>query len=112
VFKWPDRQTVLAVAREWSQALQRRDRNVRAVLCIGSAARGDWGVGSDIDLIVLIEQSEESAVDRYRRYYPDGLPVPADLWVYTLAEWESLAAHSPGLRNRIDREKLLLSQDI
>jgi len=89
--------------------LRRRDPAVQRVLCIGSYARGDWGVGSDLDVIVVLSDSQLSPTERYCRYYPDGLPVPADLSVYTRAEWESLARRSPQLWLRLERELLELT---
>jgi predicted nucleotidyltransferase len=108
VFKWPDRETVLTAAREWAAELCQRDPTVERVLCIGSYARGDWGVGSDIDVIVLVSDTDLSWPERYAKYYPDGLPVQADVWVYTRAEWQSLATRSPHLWKRLQREMLEL----
>jgi predicted nucleotidyltransferase len=77
---------------------------VQRVGCIGSYARGDWGVGSDLDVVVILRESTRSQRERYAHYYPDGLPVPADLWVYTQAEWELLNSRSPQLGQRIQGE--------
>lgn len=109
VFKWPDRETVLAAARAWAASLRQRDPLVETVACVGSYARGDWGVGSDLDLIVILSESQLAAGQRYARYYPDGLPVPADLWVYTRAEWDALARQSPALAGRLGQEMLPLA---
>ena len=108
VFRWPDRETVLGAARRWASALRRRDSTVWLVGCIGSYARGDWGVGSDLDVIVVLAHSSLSRAQRYARYYPDDLPVPADLWVYTQAEGRSLEQHSAQLWQRIQRELVTL----
>ncbi len=109
VLKWPDRDAVLAAARRWASRLCRDDRAVETVLCVGSYARGDWGVGSDVDLIVLIGESTESALQRRLRYEPTDLPVPSDVWVYTRAEWFQLAARAPHLASRLAREMLDLT---
>ena len=109
VFKWPNRETVLAAARAWATALRQRDPAVERIACIGSYARGDWGVGSDLDVIVFVSESALSALERSRRYCPDEVPVPADLWVYTRAEWEQLASDSPQLVQRLQREMLDLA---
>lgn len=106
VFKWPTREAVLAAARVWAAALRQRDPTVQRVACIGSAARGDWGVGSDLDLILILSDTTLSPEARYRQYYPDGLPVPVDLWVYTRVEWEGLATRAPLLWRRLSRELL------
>lgn len=109
VFKWPDRESVLSAARSWAAQLSAARPEVKQVLCIGSYARGDWGVGSDVDLIVRVNDTPLSQVDRYKTYYPDGLPVPADLWVYTDQEWNALADVSPHLWRRLTDEMLSLT---
>ena len=109
VFKWPDRREVLSAARAWAAALRRADPAVEQVLCVGSYARNDWGVGSDLDLIVVVREAPPSAADRYARYCPEGLPVPADLWVYTRREWDALPSAAPHLWRRLTRETLDLT---
>jgi len=109
VLKWPDGSAVLSAARSWANALQCKDPAVRQVWCVGSYARGDWGVGSDLDLIVILSESDLSPVDRYRTYYPDKLPVPVDLWVHTETEWHALRVSAPQLGDRIQREKIVLA---
>ncbi len=109
VLKWPDREQVLAAARRWAVALRAGDESVQQVACVGSYARGDWGVGSDADIIVIVADSTRSPVERSRRYYPDELPVAVDLWVYTRAEWDALSERSPLLRARLDQEWVALT---
>ena len=98
VFKWPNREKVLSAARRWATSLRRQDPAVELVMCVGSYARDDWGVGSDL-----------SPVQRHARYAPQGLPVPTDVWVYTSAEWEGLSSQSPQLWQRLRREMLDLT---
>jgi predicted nucleotidyltransferase len=57
----------------------------------GSYARGDWGVGSDVDLIVVVEGSPLSFDRRAAGWDATRLPVPADVLVYTADEWERLS---------------------
>jgi predicted nucleotidyltransferase len=56
----------------------------------GSYARGDWGVGSDLDLIVIVESSSEPMERRATEWDTTDLPVPADLLVYTEDEWQKM----------------------
>jgi predicted nucleotidyltransferase len=111
VLKWPDRESVLASARAWARELRDRDPAVRAVWCVGSYARNDWGVGSDIDIIIILTDSPLTREQRYIKYHSTVFPVPCDLWVHTQAEWDRMAEHSPMLRARLDREKLDLLVD-
>jgi len=56
----------------------------------GSYARGDWGVGSDLDLVIVIESADLPFEQRATEWDTTGLPVPADVLVYTRPEWEAL----------------------
>jgi predicted nucleotidyltransferase len=53
----------------------------------GSYARGDWGVGSDLDLIAILERSDEPFECRPLSWDLTDLPVPAEILVYTRYEW-------------------------
>ena len=104
VMKWPGRDEVLSAARRWATVLTAHDLAVEKVYCVGSYARGDWGVGSDLDVIVLLSDTDLSPFGRRLRYEPQDVPVPADVWVYTKAEWGALGDHSPQLWRRLQRE--------
>jgi predicted nucleotidyltransferase len=76
------------------------------VICVGSGARGDWGVGSDLDVIVILNECGLAYLERMRRYEPKQIPVPTDLWVYTRSEWDALSTTSPHLWRRLNAEAL------
>lgn len=90
VLRWPDAQAVDRAVRQWADALARSRREVLRVGYIGSYARGDWGVGSDVDLLVIVEHSDQPFMRRAASFDATGLPVPADVLVYTRDEWERL----------------------
>lgn len=56
----------------------------------GSYARGDLGVGSDLDLIVIVESSSMPMERRAAEWDTTELPVPADLLIYTKDEWQNM----------------------
>jgi Nucleotidyltransferase domain len=58
----------------------------------GSHATGDRGVGSDVDLVDIVDATSDSVYRRARRYDTTSLPMPADLIVATEAEWGARAA--------------------
>ena len=51
----------------------------------GSYARGDWGVGSDVDVLVLVRVCQTPFERRGILWNAMDLPVHADVLVYTLA---------------------------
>ncbi|MCC7291169.1 MAG: hypothetical protein IT449_03790 [Phycisphaerales bacterium] len=66
MLKWPKREDVLAAARSWARGL-RADSAVEAVYCVGSCPRGDYGVGSDAGLLLVLSDSDLTQVERYVR---------------------------------------------
>lgn len=90
VLRWPDAQVVDQAVRRWAeQALQQRHDVIR-IGYFGSYARGDWGVGSDLDLVIVVESSDLPFERRATQWDATGLPVPADLLTYTKDEWQNL----------------------
>lgn len=90
VLKWPRAAEVKQKLTEWAACQASAHPGLVAVGCIGSYARGDWGVGSDVDLVAVVKASGLPFVERGRDWDVTGLPVPADLLVYTTEEWEGL----------------------
>jgi predicted nucleotidyltransferase len=91
VLKWPDAAAVDRAARAWTVEFVRRRGDVLGVAYIGSYARGDWGVGSDLDLVLVIERSQQPFWNRASELDLVELPVPTEAIVYTADEWRVLA---------------------
>lgn len=92
--RWPDRDTVHAAVTQWAEETIERDQAVTRIGYAGSYARGDWGLGSDVDIIILVNSTEEPSERRALSYDATRLPVPADVIVYTESEWEDLRSRS------------------
>ena len=91
VFRWPDLASVDRALRQWAEtaALDRPD--LVRIGYFGSYARGDWGVGSDVDVVLIVDAVAGPFESRSRAWDLTGLPVPADLLVYTAGEWEEMS---------------------
>ena len=98
VLKWPDKQAVDQAVRAWAQLLASEHPEIIGIAYFGSYARGDWGVGSDLDVVVIIRNSNRPFEERSREYDAQKLPVPTDLVVYTLEEWRNLDQEQPFYR--------------
>ena len=90
VLKWPDRLTVGRAARSWAASEALRHPELLRLGYFGSYARGDAGVGSDLDLIAIVDRAAEPFERRSITWDLNILPVPAELIVYTQEEWERL----------------------
>jgi len=82
--------------RRWAQGVARSPVAKIEVIAIGyfgSYARGDWGPGSDVDIVIIA--APEPAHNPHRNHstidwMTSELPVPADVLVYTADDWGRL----------------------
>jgi predicted nucleotidyltransferase len=88
--------------RAWTQSLS--DEGLLRVGYVGSYARGDWGVGSDLDLVIILESSQQAFGERSLEFDVSGLPVPCDLLVYTAEEWRAMAERGDRFQRAVERE--------
>ena len=70
----------------------------------GSYARGDYGVGSDLDLVAVLEASPEPFLRRALSWDLLPLPVPAEILVYTQDEWDQLISEGSRFAKTLQRE--------
>ena len=61
-------------------------------------------MGSDLDLIAIVERSEEAFEKRSLNWDVNQLPVPAQVLVYTLEEWEFFQQESSRFALTLARE--------
>jgi uncharacterized protein len=90
VLKWPDRRTVEEAATAWSARERLRHPELIRLGCFGSYIRGNAGVGSDLDLIAVVESSAEPFERRALAWDLSSLPVPAEILIYTRDEWQRM----------------------
>lgn len=98
VIRWPDAEAVVAALRRWAEGVAAGHPGVFRVGYFGSYARGDWGVGSDLDVVIVVDDTDTPFERRAAGWDATSLPVPADVLVYTADEWHRLAEGSPMAR--------------
>ncbi len=104
VHTWPDAASVHEAARGWAERAQREHPDIMAIGYTGSYAHGDWGPGSDLDLIVVVRGELPPIGERAREWDTRGIPVPVDLLLYSEREWRASLEHS-ARRLRIMRDE-------
>jgi uncharacterized protein len=107
VFIWPSRADVAKVLPAWAAAAARRPQLAR-LGCFGSFARDDWAVGSDLDLVAIVDSSDKPFDRRAVDWDLNGLPVPAELLVYTREEWDRMERQGGRFATTLARETLWL----
>jgi predicted nucleotidyltransferase len=92
----------------WAEREARRHPGLLRLGYFGSYARGEWGVGSDLDLIAVVESSASPFERRGLEWETSTLPVPAELLIYTREEWERLRAEAGRFFRTVYREAVWL----
>ena len=90
VFKWPDAATVDHAVRCWAERVSQERKDIIRIGYFGSYVKGNWGVGSDLDLVIIVKSSKLPFNQRAVEWDTMELPVPTDVVVYTEAEWPRL----------------------
>ena len=104
VLRWPDRDTVGRAVEEWARREAPRHPGLVRLGYFGSYARGDAGVGSDLDLVAVIERSDAAFERRALDWDLAELPVPAEILVYTAEEWERLRREGGRFAHALESE--------
>lgn len=67
VLRWPSAADVLREAGCWAEQQRQGQPQLLVVGIFGSYGRGDAGVGSDLDLLLILQECSEPIWDRLRR---------------------------------------------
>lgn len=110
VFKWPDRAEVDRAVRAWGLRAAKQHPDLVQLGYFGSYARGDWGVGSDLDLIAIVVKSNQPFERRALAWNLEDLPVPPELLVYTESEWEKMQNKSTRFTKTLSQETVWIYQ--
>ncbi len=86
MLRWPDDGAVREAVRAWASRTGQQE-GVARIGYFGSYARGDWGVGSDIDVVVIVDTATAPFEQRSLSWDTSELPLQADVLVYTVDEW-------------------------
>jgi len=113
-----DEQAIWAALKAFTAELAQRPE-VLAVLVFGSLVNGQLGVGSDVDVLLILAHSNLSFLDRPPIYSPDRFPIDMDIFPYTLAEVragqpiaQEALAHGRVLWSRKPLDSLLFGKEV
>jgi hypothetical protein len=94
--------------RNWAQNEIKKHPHLLSLGYFGSYARGDWGVGSDLDLVAIVRDSAQPFAKRSLAFDLNALPVPAGMLVYTAKEWKTIMAQAQRFSQVLCREVVWL----
>ena len=112
VLKWPRRDEVKNVLRQWFEKQIATHPEIIQLGYFGSLAKGNWGVGSDLDLIVIIINDSSIPFEKRPPAWDfDTLPVPTDILIYTTEEWQDMRKKGGRFVDTIEKEAVWLFLD-
>jgi predicted nucleotidyltransferase len=106
--RFVDRDEIFLVAREAARRIAAKHQGVKRVLLFGSFARGDYGIRSDLDLLVIVSNADKAVHERLTDYLEDAPDYPTDMLVYTEHELRCRLAEENGFLCRAMREAIQL----
>ncbi len=104
VLRWPNREQVVSSLLEWVKTVIEKRNDVVKIGYFGSYAREDWGVGSDLDLLIILRESELPFERRSVEFDTTPIIVPVDLLLYTEEEFEKMENSGSAFAKKIERE--------
>jgi uncharacterized protein len=84
VFKWPERKQVEHAIRKWVAAAVEDYPEIVQIAIFGACAHGKWGVGSDLDLIMIVTHDADSFERRSLKWDLNELPF---LRTFSFTRW-------------------------
>ncbi|MCP4750336.1 MAG: nucleotidyltransferase domain-containing protein [Proteobacteria bacterium] len=108
VLKWPDRNTIIEILETWAIKAKLQHSELEKLGFFGSYARGDWGVGSDLDLVAIVSVASKPFEQRALSWDLSELPVPADLLIYASDEWQRLEKENNRFWHTLRQETIWL----
>jgi predicted nucleotidyltransferase len=110
VLVWPSKIQVDEALRRWAADAYRTRPELRRLGCFGSYARGDWGVGSDLDLVAIVTEADTRRDRRGLDWDLTNLPVPAEIVIFTEDEWKALDAMGSRFVRTLEAEAVWVSK--
>lgn len=104
IWRWPSRDEVDAAFRQWVSEHEQELEGAIAIGYFGSYARDEAGGGSDLDVVLVLKNSDLPFIQRSQRWDFLALPVPVEAQIYTQAEWQQLAVNQPRFYTTLCRE--------
>jgi len=104
VLRWPRPEQVTQAVRTWAEEQRRARASLSRVGVFGSYGRGDAGVGSDLDLLLIDEDAEAPQHQRLRHWPLERLPLSCDAMVLSSRALEELLAGNSRMARELRRD--------
>ena len=104
LLRWPEPEQVLAQVRDWAVRIAADHPGLERVGVFGSYGRGEAGVGSDLDLLLIDADARGSQQRRLPLWPLEELPLSCDALVLTPSEHATLLASGTAMAAALGRD--------
>jgi predicted nucleotidyltransferase len=106
--RFADRREILAIARQTALRIAQDHPDVLKIMLFGSFAREDYGARSDLDLLIVLEHSDQPPHERLTGFLRCASKYPTDMLVLTQTQLEARLADGDLFLRRAISEGILL----
>ncbi len=85
-----DKANVLRQLKDYTKSIKRANPEVERLGYFGSYANDTYGPASDVDLLIILRQSDKRFLDRIPDFLTDNLSICCDVFPYTREEIEKI----------------------
>ena len=96
----------LDLARKTARQMADQNPDISRILLFGSFAREDYGVRSDLDLLIILRESNEAMAERFDKFLSYVPAYPMDVFVYTHEELRQRVAGGDAFLTRALKESI------
>jgi predicted nucleotidyltransferase len=86
-------------------------KGVKAVILIGSLAKGDYTAFSDADILIIFDEASKNPIDRIKEFIDPSLPIEIEPRIYTTNELLKMAKEKRKIIKEIIEYGKLLAGD-
>ena len=104
LLRWPEPEQVLAQVRDWAVRIAADHPGLERVGVFGSYGRGEAGVGSDLDLLLIDADARGTQQRRLPLWPLEELPLSCDALVFTPSEHATLLASGTAMAAALGRD--------
>jgi UTP:GlnB (protein PII) uridylyltransferase len=110
VLRWPEPEHVLRLVADWAERMAGEHPGLERVGVFGSYGRGEAGVGSDLDLLLIDRQTNGPQRQRLLVWPLEELPLSCDALVLTPSEHRDLLGGQSAMAAALARDSRWLWQ--
>lgn len=106
--KFLDKPGIMKAAKLLAQELSQKHPEIERVSLFGSFARDEAVPGSDVDILIVLTDSDVPFKDRIAKYMPSSFPVGVEVFPYTRSEMETMLGQGDFFLKSAQRDSILL----